>query len=328
MDYMRLLDDHYKAYLKNSDQLTLFFQGEAGHGKTSLIKQYAKIKNMRLVIMNLTAIDASDLTGIPYNENGIQKWSKPEFLSTENTLIFFDEINRVTDHDVKSALLSLLVDKGINGHQLHPTSMIVTAGNSNTDDYDVNEFDKALSSRLAAIPFSRSYTEFIKYLESKHERSNLLDFYKFHSDALKSFDFRRLEFTLNFIENDGMLEALNYYLSPSVYTLFSEYLNKNLFKFPDLLNGEITDKKLDSSAEKKLLLDVKDALKNDYKFTEEQAGHVNKFLNSVRAENKQLFFKDLQDLALNDKEFEKKKAVWKKLKLFTGLNDFLQSYLS
>jgi len=329
MDYSKLLDSHYKAYLQESDLMTLFFQGEAGIGKTQLIKDYCKENNLELVIMNLSAIDASDLTGIPYIENGIQKYSRPEFLNVKKGLIFFDEINRVNDHDVKSALLSLLQDKKINGHALHREAMIVTAGNTSSEDYDVNEFDSAMQGkkgRLMTVKFERTFTEFFKYLESKHERSNLLDFYKLHSDSVREFSFRRLEQALNYIENGGMIEALNYSLSPSVFTLYAEYLNKNLFNFQDLLEGKIK-KELDSSAEKKLLFDLKDALKNDFEFSEKQAKQVNKFLNEVRAENKQLFFRDLQELALNDNTFDAKKIKWKKLELFKGLKEFLDLYL-
>jgi len=325
--YERLLDDSYKALKHNVEQLTLFFQGEAGTGKTSLIKNYCKENKLPLIIMNLSAIDSSDFTGIPYNDNGIMRYSKPSFLDLKKGIIFLDEINRLNDHDVKSSLLSLLVDRKINGHELSDEVLIVTAGNTNSDDYDVNEFDKALEARLVKIKFSRTYTEFIKYLESKHERSNLLDFYKLHSDSLKNFDFRRLEFTLNFIESSNNVEAINYFLSPSVFTLFTEYLNKNLHNFDDLLNGKIK-KELDSAAEKKLLFDLKDALKVDFNFDDKQAKNINKFLNSVRAENKQLFFKDIQDLALNDKKFDEKKARWKKLELFKGLKEFLDVYLS
>jgi hypothetical protein len=328
MDYSKLLEANFKALDHSTDQLTLFFQGEAGIGKTSLIKSYAKNNNLPLIIMNLSAIDASDFTGIPYNDNGVMRYSKPSFLTLDHGIIFLDEINRLNDHDVKSALLSLLVDRKINGHELSNKVLIVTAGNTSSDEYDVNDFDKALEARLVKVKFTRTYTEFINYLESKHERSNLLDFYKLHSDSLKSFDFRRLEFTLNFIESSNLVEALNYYLSPSVFTLFTEYLNKNLFNFSDLIEGKIKKKELDSSAEKKLLFDLKDALKDDFNFSETQAKNVNAFLNNIRAENKQLFFKDLQELALKDKNFEAKKANWKKLELFKGLKEFLDVYLS
>jgi 6-pyruvoyl-tetrahydropterin synthase len=115
-------------------------------------------------------------------------------------------------------------------------------------------------------------------------------------------------------------------LSPNVFTLYAEYLNKNLFNFQDLVDGKIK-KELDSSAEKKLLFDLKDALKSDFEFTEKQAKQVNKFLNEVRAENKQLFFRDLQELALKDDNFDSKKLKWKKLELFKGLKEFLDLYL-
>ena len=328
MNYETLLDRHYKSQQKGRDLLTLCLIGERGVGKTALPKQYCQENKLELNIMNLSAIDASDFTGIPRDVDGVMIYSKPKFLTQESGILFLDEINRLNDHDVKSALLSLLVDRAINGHKLSPNVLILTAGNTNSDDYDVNDFDKALSDRLVQVPFSRTYKEFLSYMESKHERSNLLDFYKLHSDSLKPYSFRRLEYCLNYIEETNDVESIALYLSANVFTLFTEYLNKNLFNFNDLLEGKVTKKTLDSSAEKKLLLDVRDALRDAFSFDTDSAKNVNIFLNAVKAENKQLFFRELQDLALKDKNFDAKKVTWKKLELFKGLKEYMDSYLS
>jgi hypothetical protein len=326
MDYEKVIDNHFKVLAEKGEGKTIFFQGERGVGKTQLIKDYAKENGMDLYILNLSSIEASDFTGIPRIVEGVTRYAKPEFFDMERGILFLDEVNRVSDSDVKTGLLSLLQDRSINGHKLGKGVLIITAGNTNSDQYDVNDFDLALTDRLVTIPFKRTYKEFLSYMESKNERSDLLDFYKLHKDALKEYSFRTLEYALNYHNVSGDTEALAYYLSPSIYTLFSEFVGKNLYSFDDLIKGKVT--KSESSGEKKLILDVTEAFKEGFKFDKTSAGHVNKFLNAIRAENKMIFFEGLKKLAMEDKLFENKKAEWKKVDLFRGLKEYLDKYLS
>jgi len=329
MNYEKMIENQFKVLkaLKGKSHKSLFFQGERGIGKTQLIKDFCKNNGLELFILNLSCIESSDFTGIPHIVENKTIYAMPEFFTMKKGILFLDEINRVNDNDVKTGLLSLLQDRGINGHKLSNDVLIVTAGNTNNEDYDVNEFDKALTDRLINVPFKRSFKDFLEYLENTKGRSSLLDFYKIHGENLKEYSHRTLEYTLDYVSITNDHDMIVNYLSASIYALFMEYLSKNLYSFDDLINGELK-KGVDVSSEKKLILDLHDALKNDFQFTDGQAKNVNKFLNSIKAENKMLFFQELQKLAFNDQNFDHKKASWKKLDLFKGLKQYLDSYLS
>jgi len=326
MNYGKLIDNHFEVLKKKGASKVIFFQGERGIGKTQEIKDYCTRNEMDLFILNLSSIEASDFTGIPRIVDGVTRYAKPEFFAMERGILFLDEINRVSDSDVKTGLLSLLQDRGINGHKLGKEVLIVTAGNTSSEEYDVNDFDKALTDRLVIVPFKRTFKEFLAYMESKNDRSDLLDFYKIHGDNLKEYSFRTLEYTLDYYAVSNHLEGIALYLSPSIYTLFCEYVGKNLYSFEDLIKGKV--KKLEPTGEKKLILDVLEAFKDGYTFNKASATEVNKFLLAIRAESKMTFFQGLRKLALVDKKFDDKRSDWKKLEMFKGLKEYLDKYIS
>jgi len=325
-NYLKTLENHLILAKAGTPALTIFFKGESGLGKTQLIKDFAKNQGLKLTILNLSAIDASDFTGLPKIVDGMTTNSRPSWFDTD--ILFLDEINRVQSSDIEAALLSLLVDRKINGNELNKNCLIVSAGNPDSDDrYNTKSFELALKERLLDIEFTRTYKEFLDYLKSIKESTNLLKFYELHAKDLASYTFRRLERALDYVTITGDVESLAYYLSPNAYNLYVEFLNKNLFSFKDLIEGQISSK-LETIAEKKVLLDLSENLLS-YNFNGTSALHVNKFLLTIRAENKQAFFESLKFLALRKPEkFGVFKTESKKLKMFDGLKDFLDIYLA
>ena len=326
--FTKIIDCQFKLLkeLKRKEILMPVFIGEKGQGKTHLVKKYCEDLNLELFILNLATIESSDFTGIPYNDNGITKYAMPEFFRMKKGILFLDEINRVNDSDVKSGLLSLLNDRMINGHKLSDSVLIVGAGNPDNDSYETNTFDEALKDRILVIPFNRTYKDFIDYLESTHKSSDLLTFYKLNQDSLKEYSFRRLERTLDFFEVNQSIDEIAFYLSGNILNLFREFLSKNLVTIDDLLKGKIKVE-IDSIAEKKLMLEVVNLLSANHDFSVKESKNINAFLNDSLAENKMLFFTEIQKIALTDKNFEEKKATWKEKKLFDGLKEYLDTYL-
>lgn len=327
--FTKILDSHFKLlnHLKKKELLTPVFIGEKGQGKTHLVKSYCEKNNLELFILNLATIESSDFTGIPYNDNGITRYAMPEFFTMKKGILFLDEINRVNDLDVKSGLLSLLNDRMINGHKISNDVLIVGAGNPDSDNYDTTQFDSALTDRILIIPFKRTFKDFIEYLEKNHAPSDLLTFYKLNQDAIKEYSFRRLERTLDFFEVNNSIDEIAFYLSGNVLNLFREYLSKNLFSIDDLLKGKIDFEKIDSITEKKLMLDIIYYISEKDSYTIKESKNINAFLNNCKAENKMLFFTEIQKIALNDSDFEAKKTLWREKKLFDGLKDYLDTYL-
>src|SRR5665648_131689 len=79
-------------------KLPVFVWGAPGIGKSSIVKQIAKEKNLAFIDLRLSLLDPTDLKGIPFfnaeTKEGI--WAKPSFLPSDpdiKGILFLDEIN-------------------------------------------------------------------------------------------------------------------------------------------------------------------------------------------------------------------------------------------
>lgn len=331
MNYQKFLSNYYQTFLKNNDLLIPFFEGHAGLGKTQLIKDFCKNNNLELFILNLSAMDSIDLTGLPTidKENNTTKHLKPDFFNMKKGILFLDELNRINNEDIKAALLSLFQDRKINGHELSSEVAIITAGNPcNDDDYTTNQLDKAFSDRISVIPFTPKNDDFLTYLNNKHEKSSFLDFINISINELREkYSFRRIEKTLNYMELSNDIESLNFLLSPSIYSLFIEYISKNIYSFADLKKGKIDLKTIDSSLEKKLIFDFCNALKDSKTFNKTESKNINDFLVNARAENKISFFEFMKNFSMTD-TFKENKENYQKTEIFKNMKELLEIFLS
>ena len=329
MDYFKLLDDHYQAQQTGMQLLTLFLQGKRGCGKTQLPKDYCKKHKLDLTIMNCAAIESSDMTGLPTKDNMIVKYAKPHFLNQGSGIIFFDEVNRITDTDVKSALLSLLVDREINGHKLNPSVLILTAGNCNSDEYETVELDEAFSDRLITVPFNRSHSDWIEYQRSLRKMNPLLAYFTQNTKSIEKYSLRRLERTLDFYEFSGNVEYLTHYLSSPLMVAFSEFLNNKLFTFTDLIKGKIEDMSLiDSTSQKKLIFNCIEFLEKKDEFKPQEINNIKAFFSICSAEVKQTLFNELRRMSSNDVVFfNKRKELWKKYHVFSEMEEYRDNFV-
>lgn len=112
-------------------EANVLFVGRAGTGKTSQIKQWAKARNVNLVMKDAKSFDKSDIAGgvaPKVDENGKQMnvmthLTNVEFdsLMKPGSVLFLDELNRA-DTDVIGSLLTLILDHQIPDAQ-DPKSM-------------------------------------------------------------------------------------------------------------------------------------------------------------------------------------------------------------
>lgn len=196
--------------------LMYFLEGEPGIGKTSIISQVMDEVSEELMKMkpdevyspsdlayfkehqknkakahtvNLCAKDAQDLSGMPVPpslENGIyvQKFSKPDSNpSFGYGAVFYDEANRTFDIQMVGALLSMWMDRGINGNQLGQGYVQIAAGNNFDDSrFKTSKPDVALQGRYRIIHVKPTFSEIYGYLENKHKTHFMLDYLKDHKE--------------------------------------------------------------------------------------------------------------------------------------------------
>lgn len=166
-----------KFSLQNSNETTklpLNLWGNAGIGKTELVKQVANELDYNLVVLHLATQDICDLIGIPREKNGIQFWAVPNWLhdALENSkktgrpnLFHLDEFNRGSRF-VLAAMLPFLIEGKMHTHCIGPKDAVIASCNPANEKYEVNEIiDEALLNRLGHVIFKPTHDEYINYLK-------------------------------------------------------------------------------------------------------------------------------------------------------------------
>lgn len=160
-----VLKERFKYQVENPKKplRPLFLQGHAGIGKTRIVAQAVRElshelkQEVALQILTLQFCERPDFMGLPFvDSTGRTSYARPRFLPDQGFgILFLDEANRV-ESDIRSAMLTLLEDREINGHRLGDSWMIILAGNppqrgDSEGGYEVQEFDLALVDRLARV---------------------------------------------------------------------------------------------------------------------------------------------------------------------------------
>jgi len=142
--------------------------GEAGVGKTEIIKRIAKEKNRKLIVLILSQMEPGDLLGLPAKDEKTGKtvYYKPDWWpeDKEQTIIFLDEINRA-HVSVRNAVMQLLIDKRIHNNRLPQNTWVVAAMNPATEDYEVEQMiDKAFIDRFVWLKVTNNIFDWSRFM--------------------------------------------------------------------------------------------------------------------------------------------------------------------
>lgn len=297
--------------------------GDKGGGKNTFVRDFAESNLKTLAMLNLSACDSTDLTGVPSVVDGKTTYARPYFYDAG--VIFFDEIDRISDRSVRSSLLTLITERELNGHKLSDDTLIIGAGNGNSGQYETVEFDVAMKDRISIIPFSYSVEDKLDYLAKKYEEQNSL-FWKYINVDHKIFSAlssRRIEAGL-MCYSDSFMEALNYIIGDQYYALFKKFKEESLYTLQNILDGKYKPEKLTALTRRSLAMDMgNDFLSLDPKYAE----NINKFLNLCSPEELARFFSKLRKLCVD--QTDKFHVSSKKLAeagAFKGFKDFLKEF--
>lgn len=159
-----------------------FIMGEAGWGKTSIIKDMAKRDGRHIITVYLDKAVATDLGGIPVpveGKDGVAKIvnAMPEWAAymleheDQEFLLFFDEMNQAAP-DVMNALMPIVLENVICNMQFK-NFMVGAAGNFEHENKSgVNELSGPLESRFKPIIVwesgdEESWKQAFKYIEKE-----------------------------------------------------------------------------------------------------------------------------------------------------------------
>ena len=149
-----------RLLLKFKADEPFFIMGEAGWGKTSIIKSMAKRFGRTVITVYLDKCEATDLGGIPvpredkrgnaYVDSAMPAWAQYMLEHDDQQfLLFFDEMNQA-DGAVMNALMPIVLETEVCGVKFD-NFIVGAAGNFDHENDAVNELSGPLKSRFKPI---------------------------------------------------------------------------------------------------------------------------------------------------------------------------------
>ena len=130
-----------------ADKKPVLIRGRHGVGKSEVVYQIAAKLELPIVERRASQMTEGDLMGLPSIDGESTSWNPPDWFKLacdEAVLLFLDEIDRATI-EVRQGIFELTDSRKLNGHHLHPDTVIFGAinGGQHGAQYQVGEFDPA-----------------------------------------------------------------------------------------------------------------------------------------------------------------------------------------
>ena len=232
-------------------KIPCFVWGSPGVGKSSLVSQIAKSKDMNFIDLRLSLLDPTDLRGIPFfnSEDKSAVWAKPEFFpdssSTEFGILFLDEINSAPP-TIQAAAYQLILDRKIGDYTLPINYAIVAAGNKETDRGVTYRMPTPLANRFVHLDFDLDFTSWKTWAYKQNIEYRIIAYLNYKSDNLFLFD---------------PSSSKKAFATPRSWSYVNDILNSNLPKelYSQVISGTIGE---ESSTEFLNFLEVMNELPN------------------------------------------------------------------
>lgn len=185
-----LLEANINASIRGGGApMNTLLHGSPGLGKSAIVQQLADKLGAELVDVRLSAIESSDLMGIPYvdQEMGVMRFSTPTWFPEDDklTILFLDEIGNApvaTQH----AAYRLILDRTItNGKKLGDNVAIIAATNLKSDKTGARELVPAANNRFSLHLFIRPSAEAtLNYMVERGFNSSLVGYLDWKKDSI------------------------------------------------------------------------------------------------------------------------------------------------
>ena len=131
----------------SASKLPVLLRGRHGIGKSQVVYQLAANAGLPVVERRASQMTEGDLVGLPSIEGNRTTFNPPDWFKMaceEAVVLFLDEVDRAT-LEVRQGIFELTDSRKLNGHALHPETIIFAAinGGEHGESYQVNEMDPA-----------------------------------------------------------------------------------------------------------------------------------------------------------------------------------------
>ncbi len=167
----------------------VFIWGAPGIGKSDVVRQVAKAKNVPLKDIRALLLDPVDLRGLPFLSPDKQaKWATPDFLPRDGEgILFLDELNSAAAM-VQASCYQLVLDRKLGEYSLPDGWAIVAAGNRESDRGVTTRMPTPLRNRFTHLQFEVDMQEWCEWAIRTSIRPEVIAFIRFRPDLLSVFD--------------------------------------------------------------------------------------------------------------------------------------------
>ena len=176
-------------------KIPMFLWGAPGIGKSSIVKQVAKEKQMDFIDLRLALMDPTDLKGIPFydKEQHQALWAPPSFLPKNGSgILFLDELNSAPPA-VQASAYQLILDRKVGEYSLPDGWAIVAAGNREGDRGVVYRMPSPLANRFVHLDMQVSVDDWREWAFSANLDERVIAYIGYKSEDLFSFDPKKNE---------------------------------------------------------------------------------------------------------------------------------------
>ena len=176
-----------------------------GIGKSSIAKQIAAERNLKVIDLRLSQCDPSDLLGFPSINDGKTKAGyvpmdtfpiagdelpsrmvNGKEVKYSGWLLFLDEMNSAAK-SVQAAAYKIVLDRQVGTFDLHENVAVMAAGNLATDKAIVTKLGTAMQSRMVHFHLREDFKSWMAWAATAGVDYRITSFLNFKPDALFNF---------------------------------------------------------------------------------------------------------------------------------------------
>jgi hypothetical protein len=170
-----------------------FVTGDAGVGKSRIVRQVTNELGMQLIDVHAVLLDPIDIRGLPHvNGDGRAHRAIPDFLPRDGEgANFLDELNRAPVL-VQNACLQLALERQVGEYHLPDGWTVLAAGNPDSHR-GVTRMSEALANRFVHLAADVDVDDWTRWAIGADVRPEVIAFIRFRPELLHSYDAKSTE---------------------------------------------------------------------------------------------------------------------------------------